>query len=124
MKTFDGYKKQALTDSYVLLAGGGHKEESSLSVNYAASAGNADTLDGKHDGELTAAYFEPKLLTSDNTLDDISDGVWKYINADNPTNSVGNNSALLQISGRYWDRFQLAFPGNNEIVCFLGQVIR
>ena len=48
MKTFDGYKKQALTDVYALLAGGGHKTISSLSVNYANSAGNADTVDGEH----------------------------------------------------------------------------
>ena len=48
MKTFDGYKKQALTDVYALLAGGGHKTISSLSVNYASSAGNADTVDGEH----------------------------------------------------------------------------
>ena len=48
MKTFDGYKKQALTDVYALLAGGGHQTISSLSVNYANSAGNADTVDGYH----------------------------------------------------------------------------
>lgn len=55
MKTFDGYKKQALTDVYALLAGGGHKLISSLSVNYASSAGNADTLDGAHlNGVFTA----------------------------------------------------------------------
>lgn len=84
------------------------------SVNYANSAGNADTLDGKHNGEITAAYFAPKILTSANTLDSVSDGVWYYVNEDNPTNSIGNNSALLQISSRWWDRFQLAFPGNNS----------
>jgi hypothetical protein len=79
-----------------------------------ANGGNADTLDGKHDGEITAAYFAPKLLTRANTLNDVSDGVWYYINTDNPTDSVGDNSALLQVSARWWDRFQIAFPGNNE----------
>ena len=32
MKTFDGYKKQALTDVYALLAGGGHKPLSDFSM--------------------------------------------------------------------------------------------
>ena len=39
-----GFKKSGSSDSYVLLGGGGHKAESSLSVNYAASAGSAPTL--------------------------------------------------------------------------------
>ena len=43
-----GFKKDYSSDSYVLLGGGGHKTISSLSVNYASSAGNADTLDGYH----------------------------------------------------------------------------
>ena len=43
-----GFIKQGSSDSYVLLGGGGHKLESSLSVNYATSAGNADTVDGYH----------------------------------------------------------------------------
>ena len=71
--TTDGFKKEGSNDNYVLLGGGGHKAESSLSVNYAASAGsvawdnvankpaslpanggnadtatNADTVDGEH----------------------------------------------------------------------------
>ena len=32
MKTFDGYKKRALTDVYALLAGGGHKPLSEFSM--------------------------------------------------------------------------------------------
>lgn len=43
-----GFKKYNSSDSYVLLGGGGHKAISSLSVNYANSAGNAGTLDGIH----------------------------------------------------------------------------
>lgn len=42
--TSGGFIKNGSSDSYVLLGGGGHKAESSLSVNYAASAGNADKL--------------------------------------------------------------------------------
>ena len=32
MKTFDGYKKQALTDVYALLAGGGNKPLSDFAI--------------------------------------------------------------------------------------------
>ena len=43
-----GFVKNGSSDSYVLLGGGGHQTISSLSVNYASSAGNADTVDGEH----------------------------------------------------------------------------
>lgn len=39
-----GYYKNGSSDSYVLLGGGGHKTISSLSVNYANSAGSASNL--------------------------------------------------------------------------------
>lgn len=50
-----GFKKNGSSDSYVLLGGGGHKAESSLSVNYANSAGNADTVDSYHISVTTSA---------------------------------------------------------------------
>lgn len=39
-----GFKKDNSNDSYVLLGGGGHKTISSLSVNYASSAGSASSV--------------------------------------------------------------------------------
>lgn len=39
-----GFKKDNSSDSYVLLGGGGHKAISSLSVNYANSAGSANSV--------------------------------------------------------------------------------
>lgn len=39
-----GFKKDNSNDSYVLLGGGGHKAISSLSVNYASSAGSASSV--------------------------------------------------------------------------------
>lgn len=39
-----GFKKDNSSDSYVLLGGGGHKKESSLSVSYASSAGTANSV--------------------------------------------------------------------------------
>lgn len=41
--TASGFIKNGSSSSYVLLGDGGHKTISSLSVNYASSAGNADT---------------------------------------------------------------------------------
>ena len=46
--TASGFVKNGSSSSYVLLGDGGHKTISSLSVNYASSAGNADTVDGEH----------------------------------------------------------------------------
>lgn len=75
---------------------------------------NADTVDGHHDGDLSARYISVKTLTSSDTLDDISDGFYHYVNKNYPTNSVGDNSALIQIRSRIYDRFQLAFAGNSN----------
>ena len=46
--TSSGFVKSNSSDSYVLLGGGGHKAESSLSVNYASSAGNTNTVNNYH----------------------------------------------------------------------------
>ena len=60
LKTKDGYAKligttyQGSSDQ-VLLSNGDNKAISSLSVNYANSAGNADTLDGEHASSFVRA---------------------------------------------------------------------
>ena len=71
-----GYYKNGSSDSYVLLGGGGHKTISSLSVNYASSAGNADTVDGYHatDGRT----FTGNINWSGNWNDVWSDGTNKH----------------------------------------------
>lgn len=46
--TASGFIKNGSNSNYVLLGDGGHKTISSLSVNYANSAGNADTVDRYH----------------------------------------------------------------------------
>jgi hypothetical protein len=57
--TSTGFVKKDSSNSYVLLGGGGHKTESSLSVSYAASAGNADTLDNYHASGFVKFYLSP-----------------------------------------------------------------
>ena len=54
-----GFIKNGSSSSYVLLGDGGHQTISSLSVNYASSAGNADTVDGYHASSLVKFYLSP-----------------------------------------------------------------
>ena len=61
LKTKDGYAKVIGTSyqgssDYLLLSNGDSKAISSLSVNYATSAGNADTLDGAHLNGIFTAF--------------------------------------------------------------------
>ena len=61
LKTKDGYAKVIGTSyqgssDYLLLSNGDSKAISSLSVNYATSAGNADTLDSYHANGLFTAF--------------------------------------------------------------------
>ena len=55
-----GFNKSGSSNSYVLLGGGGHKAESSLRVEYASSAGNADTVDGVHLSGIFTAFGNNK----------------------------------------------------------------
>ena len=67
----------------------------------AATATNADTVDGKHNGELTAQYFSAgKMLTHNDTINTILSGVYSYISANNPTGSIGNNCILVAFRTR------------------------
>ena len=62
--TASGFIKNGSNSSYVLLGDGGHQAISSLSVNYASSAGNADKLDGIHaNGLLTALSNSDKGIS-------------------------------------------------------------
>ena len=61
LKTKDGYAKVIGTSyqgssDYLLLSNGDSKAISSLSVSYASSAGNADTLDGTHLNGIFTAF--------------------------------------------------------------------
>ena len=77
LKTKDGYAKligttyQGSSDQ-VLLSNGDNKAISSLSVNYANSAGNADTLDGEHASSFVRAGNIYSNNTDLNALDTYS----------------------------------------------------
>lgn len=94
MKSFDGYLKKKLGDSYVLLAGGGHKAESSLSVNYALSAGNADTLDGYHEVNFFR-YRGPLYQNHDYNANTLKIG--EYIFRSSAYGSVGTGASHANV---------------------------
>lgn len=72
---------------------------------------DADLLDGKHDGEVTAQYFSPgKLLTSSDTINKLMSGIYCYINGDNPTGSVDDNVVLLSFRN----------TGRTDMIQFVG----
>lgn len=51
------YHRSYGSSAYALTSDGGAAHIGSMSVNYASSAGNADTLDGVHNGNVTANYY-------------------------------------------------------------------
>ena len=71
--TASSFIKAGSSDSYVLLGAGGHKAESSLSVNYAANAGyasssgNSDKLDG-----IDSTGFLRKITVANNSENDFN----------------------------------------------------
>lgn len=66
-----GFVKTGSSSSYVLLGDGGHQTISSLSVNYASSAGNADTVDGYH----ASAFVKIKQFR----FNQYNEGTWTKI---------------------------------------------
>ena len=90
------------------------------SADYASSAGNADTVDGKHNGELTAQYFSAgAMLTHNDTINTILSGVYSYINADNPTGSIGDNCILVAFRNRdRTDNLQIVSSTNDKTLYY------
>lgn len=91
----------------------------SISGN-AATATNADTLDGKHNGEITAQYFSAgAMLTHNDTINRILSGVYSYINADNPAGSIGDNCILIAFRNRdRADNLQIVGTANDRTLYY------
>ena len=92
-----GFIKNGSSSSYVLLGDGGHKTISSLSVNHANSAGNADKLDGFH---ASSGNDKPwgtiPAITTNGFMDIGKDLEFHY---DNTTGS--DYSTILRCTGNY-----------------------
>lgn len=88
-----GFEKKDSSDNYVLLGGGGHQTISSLSVNYANSAGNADTLDGEHAYSFVrAGHYESADL---NKLDTYS--FIRSVNSNNNSTSPKGDTGWYNV---------------------------
>ena len=83
---------------------------------------DADLLDGKHDGDLTAQYFsQGKILTEADTINKLMSGVYCYINGHNPTGSIGDNVVLLAFSSKNRnDMLQMASDSNGKTLYYRG----
>ena len=91
--TASGFVKNGSSSSYVLLGDGGHQTISSLSVNYANSAGNADTVDGEHASSFVrAGNYESQDL---NKLDTYS--FIKSVNSNNKDTSPKGNTGWYNV---------------------------
>lgn len=100
VRASSGFVKGSSSDSYVLLGGGGHKLESSLSVNYAASAGS------------TNSAIQATNLTPENTphyFRDPSNSAWR---GGMYWGSAGNESMSFVVANG-GTRFQ--FVGGSDI---------
>lgn len=88
-----GFEKKDSSDNYVLLGGGGHQTISSLSVNYANSAGNADTVDGEHAYSFVrAGHYESADL---NKLDTYS--FIRSVNSNNNSTSPKGDTGWYNV---------------------------
>lgn len=126
LKTKDGYAKVIGTSyqgssDYLLLSNGDSKAISSLSVNYANSAGNADTTDGVHIDWSTNYTKGNYLAIWDNKGDCIRPIPLGSVSVGYATNS-GNANTL---DGAHLSGIFTAF-GNNEhnITATIGGVTR
>ena len=92
-----GFKKNNSSDSYVLLGGGGHKKESSLSVSYASSAGNADTVDGYHASySSNTPWGTIPVITVDGWMD-----IGKQLEFHHDNSTGADYSTILICNGNY-----------------------
>ena len=89
-------------------------------ATYANNAGNADTLGGVHNGDLTAKYFsEGQLLTRADTINKLMSGIYCYINGDNPIGAVSTNAILLSFrSYARTDMLQIASAHNEDLLYY------
>lgn len=92
-----GFKKNNSSDSYVLLGGGGHKKESSLSVSYASSAGNADTVDGYHASYASnTPWGTIPVITLDGWMD-----IGKHLEFHHDNTTGSDHSTILICNDNY-----------------------
>ena len=106
----DGYHANGLltalsnsNNGISITVGGTTKSVSNISVNYASSAGNANTLDGyPANGSNVAPYGHIPTIESDGVME-----VGKYIDFHNDNNGKHDFSTRLQSTGNYGNEVNL-----------------
>lgn len=100
--SLSGFVKSGYDNTYVLLAGGGHKLESNLSVSYATNAGDAHTVDGEHASAFAHIGAHNNLIASGNEFTFASSGfsgdIW--INYRTAGGSNGNITNYILGNGK------------------------
>lgn len=90
-----------------ITVGGTTKSVSNISVNYASSAGNADTVDGYHvNGSNVAPYGHIPSIETDGVME-----VGKYIDFHNDNSGKHDFSTRLQTTGNYGNSVNLPSVG-------------
>ena len=102
--TASGFVKSGSSSSYVLLGDGGHQTISSLSVNYASSAGNADTVDGFH---ASSFYTSNNIRSDQNSIYDLRYNYGQYDEGD------FHGTYVDEYPYPYGMYFSLAYGNNN-----------
>ena len=102
-----GFIKNGSSSSYVLLGDGGHQTISSLSVNHASSAGNAD-------------YIRSNALPTpaNNTVKAYKDSLAKFFNDIHPNVGVGANVNVSESIISHWSNDSATFY-NSSNYCFI-----
>ena len=105
--TASGFVKSGSSSSYVLLGDGGHQTISSLSVNYANSAGNTD-------------YIRSNALPTpaNNTVKAYKDSLAKFFNDIHPNVGVGANVNVSESIISHWSNDSATFY-NSSTYCFI-----
>lgn len=122
LKTKDGYAKVIGTSyqgssDYLLLSNGDSKAISSLSVNYATSAGNADTLDGYHASYSSSTPWGTiPVITTQGFMD-----IGKHLEFHRDNTTGSDYSTLLTCTGNYSNIVNL--PSESGTLALLSQVV-
>ena len=117
LKTKDGYAKLIGTtyqgsSNQVLLSNGDNKAISSLSVNYANSAGNADTVDGEHASSFVrAGNYESQDLNNLDTYSFIR-SVNSQVSSTSPKGNTGWYNVIQAVHRN----------GNGDGANYIGQI--
>lgn len=105
--TASGFVKNGSSSSYVLLGDGGHQTISSLSVNHANSAGNAD-------------YIRSNALPTpaNNTVKAYKDSLAKFFNDIHPNVGIGANVNVSESIISHWSNDSATFYDSSNY-CFI-----